>query len=78
MMDKDAICVMAVDNLPCEIPRDASVGFGRDLMEKVLPLLIEGDRDKIIENACETNLSGQLTPKFAYLEEYAMGKIESH
>ncbi len=75
MMDKNAICVMAVDNLPCEIPRDSSEGFGKDLMEKVLPLLIEGDKDKIIENACETNLSGQLTPRFAYLEDYVKGAI---
>jgi alanine dehydrogenase len=66
-----AITVMAVDNLPCELPRDASEGFGRELMEQVIPLLIEGDTDGILHAASETTLSGELNAPFAYLSEYA-------
>lgn len=76
-LDKDSIMVIAVDNLPCEIPRDASEGFGEDLLAKVLPLLIEGDRDRIIENATQTTLEGELSPKFSYLSEYAAGAVIS-
>jgi alanine dehydrogenase len=68
-----AVTVMAVDNLPCELPRDASNGFGKEMLEYVLPLLIEGDRDGIIEGARETGLDGKLTEKFAYLKDYVKG-----
>lgn len=64
---------MAVDNLPCELPRDASDGFGWELMDYVLPLLIEGDRDRILHNATETTLTGELNEPFAYLSNYAKG-----
>lgn len=69
--DPQAIAVMAVDNLPCELPYDASEDFGGELIKHVLPLLIEGDRDNILLRATETTLEGTLTEKFAYLKEYA-------
>lgn len=69
--DPDGIAVMAVDNLPCELPRDASEGFGLDLLEHVLPLLIEGDRDGILYGATETTLEGRLNAPYAYLAGYA-------
>jgi hypothetical protein len=67
---KDSICVMAVDNLPCELPRNASEDFGKDLMERVIPYLLDEDPDKIIERAtiCE---NGKLMPAFEYLKDYA-------
>lgn len=75
--DPAGITVMAVDNLPCELPRDASEGFGRDLMEHVIPLLIEGDRDAILAAATETTLEGKLNAPYAYLADYAAkGKEE--
>ena len=67
----EGITVLAVDNLPCELPRDASEGFGRELMEHVIPLLLEGDGDGILDGAAETTLDGTLNPPFAYLAEYA-------
>jgi alanine dehydrogenase len=66
---EDHISVMAVDNLPCELPTDASHDFGKNLMEKVLPFLVGEDPDGIIERASITK-NGQLTEKFAYLQEY--------
>ncbi|MEO1088925.1 MAG: hypothetical protein AAFY88_32250, partial [Acidobacteriota bacterium] len=40
--DGPGVCVLAVDNLPCELPRDASVHFSRHLREMV-PSLAEAD-----------------------------------
>lgn len=67
----EAIAVMAVDNLPCELPYDASEDFGGELIKHVLPLLIEGDRDNILLRATETTLEGTLTEKYSYLADYA-------
>ena len=68
--DPKGITVMAVDNLPCELPRDASHGFGKEMMAHVIPLLVGGDRDNMITNATETTLSGELAPKYRYLQDY--------
>lgn len=67
------IGVMAVDNLPCELPKDASEDFGNELLDKIFPALLGPDPDKIIERASETNKNGELMPKFQYLEDYCKG-----
>ena len=71
--EKNAITVMAVDNLPCELPRDASDGFGKHLIERVLPSLFGEDKEGIIERASILK-NGELTERFAYLEDYLDGK----
>lgn len=63
------ITVMAVDNLPCELPRDASTDFGQDLLAKVLPHLLGEDEEKIIEHASIT-YKGQLTQSYVYLNDF--------
>jgi alanine dehydrogenase len=68
-----SITVMAIDNLPCELPRDASEGFGRDMLDHVIPLLIEGDKDGILAGARETGLDGELCEKYKYLQGYVAG-----
>lgn len=70
---ENSIGVMAVDNLPCELPRDASVDFGKDLIDHVIPHLFNNDPEKVIWRASETK-EGQLTPHFAYLQDYVNGK----
>ena len=67
----EGITVLAVDNLPCELPRDASEGFGRELMEQVIPLLVEGDGEGILDGASQTTLEGALNAPFTYLADYA-------
>jgi saccharopine dehydrogenase (NAD+, L-lysine-forming) len=67
----DAICVMAIDNLPCELPRDASEDFGNELLSNVLPLMLEADPHDLIWKGTETTLEGELTPHYAYLSDYA-------
>jgi hypothetical protein len=66
---KDSITVMAVDNLPCELPRDASDGFGKHLFERVLPALFGEDKDGLIERASIAK-AGALTKRFEYLKDY--------
>lgn len=67
------ITVMAVDNLPCELPRDASESFGRQLLEHVIPYLAAEDSRDIIQRATIAE-NGKLTPSFQYLKDYAEGK----
>jgi len=70
----NSIAVMAVDNLPCELPRDASEGFGRMFAKHVLPAFFNGDAEGILERAKITTAEGTLTPRFAYLQDYVEGK----
>ena len=67
-----AIVVMAVDNLPSELPKDASEGFGEMLMEHVIPAFFNGDKDGILQRAKMTE-KGKLTPRFSYLQDYVDG-----
>ncbi len=71
---KGAIAVMAVDNLPCELPLDASEDFGNELMRHVLPALLKEDPDNMIGRASETTTDGQLTEYYSYLQDYVDGK----
>jgi len=68
-----AIVVMAVDNLPCELPKDASEGFGEMFMEHVIPAFFDGDKDGVLQRAKMTE-NGKLTPRFSYLQNYVDGK----
>ena len=63
-----SIDVMAVGNLPNELPRDASRYFGEQLIKFVLPYLATGS--SIIERATIVN-QGELTAPYQYLEDYA-------
>ena len=66
---KDVITVMAVDNLPCELPRDSSEGFGKELIEKVIPALIGPDPEDLIDRGSICK-DGELKARFWYLEDY--------
>ena len=69
---KGIIAVMAVDNLPCELPKDASEDFGNELIKHVIPCLLGNDPDQIIYRASQTTLSGELNKPFSYLEDYIL------
>ena len=68
------IAVMAVDNLPCELPKDASEDFGNELISKILPALFEKDPTEIIARGSETTKDGRLSEYFSYLQPYLEGK----
>ena len=67
------VSVMAVDNLPNELPRDASEAFGQMFINQVLPDLLSGDPKDKIKRATITQ-KGKLTEAFAYLQDFADGK----
>ena len=65
----DNITVMSIDNLPNELPRNASQDFGSELINNVLPLFTEGDEEEVLERATICK-DGELTGKYKYLESY--------
>lgn len=68
-----AIVVMAVDNLPCELPKDASEGFGEMFTQHVIPAFFNNDADGILARAKMTE-NGVLTERFNYLQDYVAKK----
>lgn len=67
----NSIDVMAVGNLPNELPRDASRYFGEQLIKYVLDDIIKGDSE-IVKRATIT-VKGKLTNHYEYLSDYAAG-----
>lgn len=67
--NSSAIVVMAVDNLPCELPDNASRGFGTMFLKHVIPAFFNNDKDGILKRAKITE-NGKLTPRFNYLHDY--------
>jgi hypothetical protein len=64
------IGVMAIDNLPCEMPKDASEDFGNQLIQQLFPALAHSLTDPLLTRSAIT-WEGKLTPKFEYLANYA-------
>lgn len=69
-----SIAVMAVDNLPCELPKDASEGFGEMFLKHVIPAFYNQDKDGILQRARMTTENGKLTQRYNYLQDYIDGK----
>jgi len=69
----DSVDVMAIDNLPSELPRDASAFFGRQLLEKILPELLRGRASDAIRRGMIAE-NGHLTAEFDYLTDYVAAK----
>ena len=68
-----SIMVMSVDNLPCELPKDASEGFGEMFTQHVIPAFFNNDADGILARAKMTE-NGVLTERFNYLHDYVAKK----
>ena len=62
------IAVMAVDNLPSELPNEASEEFGKNIISEVLPYLFKKDDGRI--SRATTASCGQFTTTFHYLEDF--------
>jgi len=67
------VSVMAVDNLPGSLPRDASVDFASALLKEVFPALFNSIDTDMIRNATIAK-NGKLTERFAYLQDYVENK----
>ncbi len=68
------IDMMTIDNLPNELPRDASRAFGEQFIQFILPELDQFAQSGVIQRASVTTSVGQLGAHFAYLQDYADGK----
>jgi len=71
---KESIDVMAVGNLPNELPRDASEEFGEMLLQHVIPELIQGN-SRLIDEATIAK-GGNLTAHFSYLSDFVQESAE--
>jgi alanine dehydrogenase len=74
--DKNGITMMTIDNLPNELPRDASTYFGDQFIINIIPELqnmAKGKKSKVLERATITK-EGKLTPRYAYLQDFVMEK----
>jgi saccharopine dehydrogenase (NAD+, L-lysine forming) len=69
LSNESYITTMAVDNLPCELPRSASGEFGRDLIDRILKPLLAADTEGIIKRGTVTE-NGSLTREYSYLNDY--------
>ncbi|MDX1903215.1 MAG: NAD(P)-dependent oxidoreductase [Thermonemataceae bacterium] len=63
------ITVMAVDNLPTELPFGASKDFGEQFIKEVLPQFFNGDKNQVLERATIAQ-NGKLSPYFTYLQDF--------
>ncbi|GAB3202716.1 alanine dehydrogenase [Pontibacter aydingkolensis] len=72
---KENITIMAVDNLPCELPRNASREFGRHLIDNVFPHLFNNDKEGVLERGT-IGRAGKLTELYSYLQDYANSVAE--
>jgi saccharopine dehydrogenase (NAD+, L-lysine forming) len=68
---RTSIDIMAVGNLPNELPRDASRYFGEQLIKYVLEDLVKGGSEII--NRATIVKEGKLTKHFEYLKDYVEG-----
>ena len=69
---REAITMMTVDNLPNELPRDASKSFGAMFIKHILPELALPASD-ILDRATIAR-DGRLTERYSYLEDFVAGK----
>jgi len=69
---EDTIDIMAVTNLPTELPKNASEEFGSLLLEHIFPLIIHGDKSAILDRATIAS-NGKLTSNFSYLKNFVNG-----
>lgn len=67
------ISVMAVDNLPSELPLDASETFGAQVSRHIIPALMNNDGQSVLQRATIAQ-QGELMPNFLYLSDYVEGK----
>ncbi len=66
---KDVIDMMTIDNLPNELPRDASEAFGNQFLAEIIDELIKDEISEVILRASVAK-NGDLGPHFEYLRDY--------
>ncbi len=69
--DTDGIDIIAVSNMPCELPIDASIEFSNALISKVLPEFLT--ENSILLQKATIASNGTLQQDYAYLTDYLKG-----
>jgi saccharopine dehydrogenase (NAD+, L-lysine forming) len=67
--DPGNVTMMTIDNLPCGLPKEASIDFGHHIVKNIIPLLLGEDSENIIERATIAR-DGRLTDRYSYLQEW--------
>jgi alanine dehydrogenase len=67
--DSGFVTMMTIDNLPCGLPREASIDFGHHIVKNIIPLLLGQDNESIIDRATIAR-GGELTDRYMYLKEW--------
>jgi len=68
LLEKESIAIMAIDNLPSELPRDSSEEFGEGILKEVLPYLLKDDDGRISRATITSN--GNFCSKYNYLKDF--------
>jgi saccharopine dehydrogenase (NAD+, L-lysine forming) len=65
------ITVMAVDNLPAELPRDSSEEFGETLLKHVFPAMTGTANTSLLDKATIVK-EGEIADRFSYLKDWLL------
>lgn len=71
---QNSISVMAIDNLPTELPRNASEDFGKQLMGNFIPELLKSE--SVILDHATIAKDGDLTIEFIYLKDFVEKEVD--
>ena len=66
--DENSLAIMAVDNLPSELPRDSSTEFSSGIVNEVLPYIINKDDGRIIKATITDK--GNFLPRYSFINDY--------
>ncbi|MFN5937015.1 MAG: NAD(P)-dependent oxidoreductase [Sphingobacteriales bacterium] len=67
--------IIAVGNLPNELPRDASRYFGEQLIKHILPKLLQLEPDDGTLKRATLIQKGEITSGYSFMKEYGYSKI---
>ena len=65
---KNNLAIMAVDNLPSELPKDSSTEFGNGIVNEVMPFILGKDDGRILNSTIADK--GSFLEKYNYLEDF--------
>ena len=65
---KNNLAIMAVDNLPSELPKDSSTEFGNGIVKEVMPFILGKDDGRILNSTITDK--GSFLEKYNYLEDF--------
>lgn len=70
--EENAVTMMTIDNLPNELPRDASTFFGEQFITYILPEILKEEYSDVLLRGTIA-MDGALRESFAYLQDYVNG-----